>query len=415
MPLSRLAAVLSPFAVRSYRFQWSADLMTSWAFEMENVLLGWYIVVQTRSVLLVTLFGSMQFLGTLIAPFFGLAGDRLGQRRVVCLIRSCFVVLSSAGALMTLTDSLTPTLVLAMAGLGGLVRPSDTGIRNVLIAETVPGSILMRAISLSRVTQDSARAAGALASGFIVLVLGMKVAYPVVVLFYTAGALLTLGVGGTRPETASRIGRPSPFGDLRDAARAVWQKPPQLAAMLMAFVLNMTAFPFTLGLLPYVARDVYGTTQAGLGYMVAAVACGSIVASLIMTARSGFLPPARTMLACSIAWHALLILYGHVDTLHGGIVMLAFIGLVQMLCMLPLSLLLLRDVPPSLRGRIMGMRTLAVYGLPIGLLCTGPLIARFGFAATTTLYGVAGMAATLAVLLRWRSALWARDAEANVG
>ena len=415
MPLSRLAAVLSPFAVRSYRFQWSADLMTSWAFEMENVLLGWYIVVQTQSVLLVTLFGSMQYLGTLIAPFFGLAGDRLGQRRVVFLIRCCFVVLSAFATAMTLIDELSPVLVLLLAGLGGLVRPSDTGIRNVLIAETVPGNILMRAISLSRVTQDSARAAGALASGFIVLVLGMKVAYPVVVLFYAVGTLLTLGVGGTRPEAALRVGRPSPFGDLRDAARAIWQKPPQLAAMLMAFVLNMTAFPFTLGLLPYVARDIYGTTQAGLGYMVAAVAGGSIVASLIMTARSGFMPPARTMLACSIAWHGLLIAYGQVGTLHVGIVMLALIGLAQMLCMLPLSLLLLRDAPPSLRGRIMGMRTLAVYGLPIGLLCTGPLIARLGFATTATIYGLAGMAATVAVLVRWRAELWDRDAEANAG
>ncbi|MFC7555303.1 hypothetical protein ACFQU7_28345 [Pseudoroseomonas wenyumeiae] len=42
--------------------------------------------------------------------------------------------------------------------------------------------------------------------------------------------------------------------------------------MLMAFLINLTAYPFTLGLLPYVARDVYGTTQAGLGYLIAAVA-----------------------------------------------------------------------------------------------------------------------------------------------
>jgi hypothetical protein len=31
------------FAVRSFRFQWSADLATSWGFEMEALILGWYI------------------------------------------------------------------------------------------------------------------------------------------------------------------------------------------------------------------------------------------------------------------------------------------------------------------------------------------------------------------------------------
>ena len=60
--------ILAAFRVRSFRFQWPADLLTSWAFEMETLILGWYVMVQTGSVLLLTLFGSAQFLGTLAAP-----------------------------------------------------------------------------------------------------------------------------------------------------------------------------------------------------------------------------------------------------------------------------------------------------------------------------------------------------------
>jgi hypothetical protein len=33
--------------VRSFRFQWPADLLTSWAFEMEALILGWYVLVTT--------------------------------------------------------------------------------------------------------------------------------------------------------------------------------------------------------------------------------------------------------------------------------------------------------------------------------------------------------------------------------
>ena len=121
------------------------------------------------------------------------------------------------------------------------------------------------------------------------------------------------------------------------------------------------------------------------------------------------------MLVCSLVWHALLVVFGQVHGLAGGLVLLGLIGLAQMMCMLPLSLLLLRSAPVALRGRIMGMRTLAVYGLPIGLLGTGPLIDTLGFPATATLYGLAGTLATLAVLVRWREHLWARDAEANSG
>src|SRR5215471_18527980 len=60
--------MLAPFRVRSFRFQWPADLLTSWGIEMENLVLGWYILVETGSVLALTLFWALQYLGTLLAP-----------------------------------------------------------------------------------------------------------------------------------------------------------------------------------------------------------------------------------------------------------------------------------------------------------------------------------------------------------
>ena len=49
---------LAPFRVRSFQFQWPADLLTSWAFEMEMLVLGWYVLVTTDSVILLTAFGA---------------------------------------------------------------------------------------------------------------------------------------------------------------------------------------------------------------------------------------------------------------------------------------------------------------------------------------------------------------------
>src|SRR3978361_2464937 len=86
---------LAPFRIRSYRFQWPADLLTSWAFEMETLILGWYVLVETGSVLMLTLFASLQHVGTLIAPMFGVMGDRLGHRNVLCGMRTVYATLAS--------------------------------------------------------------------------------------------------------------------------------------------------------------------------------------------------------------------------------------------------------------------------------------------------------------------------------
>ena len=87
MSLIARVPALAPFQIRSFRYQWPADLLASWAFEMEGVILGWFVLVSTGSVLALAVFGSLQFLGTLISPLFGMAGDRIGNRNLLCPMR----------------------------------------------------------------------------------------------------------------------------------------------------------------------------------------------------------------------------------------------------------------------------------------------------------------------------------------
>src|SRR5690349_13321752 len=116
---------LAPFRIRSYRFQWSADLLTSWAFEMETLILGWYVLVETRSVFWLTVFGAVQYLGTLVAPLFGVAGDRMSHRDLLAGMRVIYAVLAFTLMVLAFAGLLTPVIVLVIAALCGVVRPSD--------------------------------------------------------------------------------------------------------------------------------------------------------------------------------------------------------------------------------------------------------------------------------------------------
>src|SRR6202022_2300172 len=103
--LSGLArpSALAPFRIRNYRFQWPSDLLTSWAFEMETIILGWYVLVETGSVLLLALFAALNYTGTLLAPLFGVIGDRIGHRDLLAAMRASYIVL--AATLMVLALS----------------------------------------------------------------------------------------------------------------------------------------------------------------------------------------------------------------------------------------------------------------------------------------------------------------------
>ena len=72
-----------------------SDLLTSWAFEIETLVLGWYILVETGSVLLLTVLASLQYVGTLIAPVLGMVGDRFGHRDLLAVLRLVYTALSA--------------------------------------------------------------------------------------------------------------------------------------------------------------------------------------------------------------------------------------------------------------------------------------------------------------------------------
>ena len=415
--IERISA-LAPFRIRSFRFQWPADLATSWAFEMETLILGWYVLVETASVLMLTIFASLQFLGTLIAPMFGVVGDRIGHRNLLSGMRSIYATLATTLMLLAYTGVLTPVHVFAIAALMGLVRPSDVGMRAALVGDTMPPRQLVGAMGIQRTTQDSARIAGALTGAALVAALGMAPAYLVVACLYATSVFLTRKAGSARParaRPASATGtHPSPWRDLREGLAYVWTTPHLLAAMCLAFLLNLTVFPLMNGLLPYVAKEIYHTDQTGLGYMVAGAAFGALLGSIAMSRHGGTVRAARMTIAACIAWYAVLLVFATVQNHAGGILVLVFAGCAQSVSQIPMAAMLLRTSDEQLRGRVMGIRMLAIYGNIPGLLISGPLIARYGYPVTATLYCTIGLAVTLLITLRWRNDLWRSDAPANM-
>jgi hypothetical protein len=89
-----------------------------------------------------------------------------------------------------------------------------------------------------------------------------------------------------------------------------------------------------------------------------------------------------------------------------GLAALLVAGFVQSIAMISMAATLLAEADVSFRARVMGVRMLAVYGLPLGLLAAGVVIPRLGYPATIALSAAAGLVVTVLIGMRWRSAVW---------
>jgi MFS family permease len=412
------SSALAPFRIRNYRFQWPSDLLTSWAFEVEALVLGWYIMVETGSVLLLTVLASLNYVGTLIAPVLGMIGDRIGHRDLLAAMRFAYTVLSAVIMTLALSGHLAPLYVMIIVAIMGLIRPSDLGVRGALLADIMPSENLVGAISVSRTTMDSARIAGALSGTGLFAALGIGPAYVAIVCLYLAAAVLMLCVKqpakspGVAEQAADELPVSSVLRDLREGIVCAWSGPGMRAALCVAFLANLTAFPLTNGLMPYVAREIFHTNQAGLGYLTASFAFGSLIGSITLSLTGG-VRIARLLIGATLAWYVMLLVFVEIKTMPVAMLCLMLAGIAQSLSMISAAVILMRTAAERFRGRVMGVRMMVIYGLPLGLLAAGSLIDLIGYTATGTLYAASGLAMMLVIALHWRADLWPVHAPAN--
>lgn len=398
---------------------------------METIILGWYILVETQSVFMLTLFASLLYIGTLLSPMFGVAGDRIGSRSVLCIMRSVYALCALVVMTSIFLGLLTPALILVTTFVVGLARPSDVGMRAALVGEMMPSNQLIGAMGIQRTTQDSARIAGALTGAGLVAMLGMGPAYVVVSLFYLLSIVLMINAGEIRfrsrnparesltgdaaqsSSQATPVAIPSPWRALKEGFVYAWNTPHLRAILLLAFMLNCTAFPLTNHLMPVVVKNIYQSDQTTLGYLVASVSAGALTGSILMSRFAHRVVAARMMIIFNIGWYLMLAVFAFTPSAAIGMPVLALVGFAQAVGLIPATAMLLRNSDERFRGRIMGIRMMAIYGNLPGLLLSGPLIAGFGYRATAISYCVIGILFTLIVVAHWRDVLWRADAPSN--
>ena len=101
--------------------------------------------------------------------------------------------------------------------------------------------------------------------------------------------------------------------------------------------------------------------------------------------------------------HLLIIIFAFIETKLSGQILLFFSGYIQSLAMISLVVTLLAIASEKFRGLVMGVRMMAVYGLPLGLMGSGYLIENLGYSWSVMLYGAIGLILSALVTLKWRS------------
>jgi MFS family permease len=401
---ARLSEAGAAMRVRSYRWWFFSQVLSSSGSMTQAVALSWLVLRMTGNAFLLALTTTAMFAPSLLGgAMAGSLVDRFDRRRLLLCTQSAFFSLgASLGALMAL-GQVKVWVIFAFAFANGVVNCLDAPARQLFVLDLVGPERAANAVSLNEVVVNTSRVLGPALGGILLATVGVAVCFfaNAVSFLPPLAVVLTLlrrrGWSSTQAAPGQRR-----RGHSREGLVYAWRQPAIRSCIFFAVAGGML---FNMGnTLPLLALRAFHTGPQGYGLMMAAFGGGALFGA-VLAGAGGSWPSGRRVRALVLAtgmevcltaaapWVGLL----YLGLALAGLLSIWFIALAN-------ALVQLRS-EPELRGRVMGVWTMALPGmlpitsLAVGAVATwgaGSLGAREGF-------GLAGVALVASALVGWRA------------
>jgi MFS family permease len=362
------------------------------------IFLGSYLVNDLAgSPFLVQLVGGVFF-----APMFfggalaGVISDRFERRLTTLVTLGVLTVASVAMSAVVLAGAVETWMVypfVLTVGTGGVV---DLTVRRTLIYDVVGDARITNALSLEALSSSTANMVGAVTGGAIISLIGIGEAFSLIALCYAGAFLLLLAMRA--PVVERRTGQGSIMEELREGVRFVSADPALVSLMGVTVLVNLFYFSH-LPSVPVFAERL-GVSPLLTGLLASGAGIGMVIGSLVLSVtdarRRGAIYIGGSLVAlvallgfAASSWYPLAL---------GGL-MVAGVGVSGFAAMQ--SVLVMVAAEPEMRGRAMGVLSMAIGALPLGMLALGLAAEGIGTPPAVGLSAVAGLAA-MAVWILWR-------------
>ena len=361
---------------RDFALFWTGNFLSNIGTWMQNLALGWQILVITNSPFLLGLNG---FLGSVPALVFSVPGgaiaDRLSRRKLMLTTQSSMAALALILGLVTSLHVVKISEILLISFLTGLAGALNSPAYQALVPDLVPRDDLVNAIGLNSAQFNMSRAIGPTLAGVALGSLGVAACYYLNSLSFFAliVALLVLRLAPRRVEPG-----PGMWHAVLDGLRFVNHYRSLVILLSVPSFLSLFGLPFTV-LMPVFARDLLHVGASGLGYLMAGAGLGAVMSALTLAAQRTAARRGELIMTSAAAFSLALILLGHAYTFWWSFVLLVLLGATMVGALALTNTMLQILSPPGLRGRIMSLYVFAAMGLaPLGSLWVGSVAQHLG-------------------------------------
>ena len=384
---------------RNFALVWSANMMGAMGNQTEALVLGWFVLTLTDSPFLVGLITAARLFMNPLAVFAGAIADRVPRNLLLAIVEFTVAATGLLMLVLIITDSLDEPreviYIFAVTLSVGLARIFQMPTVQSLAADTVSQDQVSSAVALTNMGMNVPLILGPLAGGVLFERYGPQGAYMLVLSLHTMAGICALFVRTVRVKSGASD--TSVWSTVVEGLKYVKKQEVIWAALVLAAIINLTGFPFHFTLLPVFARDVLGTGAAGLGVLTAAFGLGGLLGALCLASIRELKRTGLLLITSVVVWHATMIGFAVSRDFMTSFGILLLSGMAFSASIALIVTVMFKVALPEYRGRIMGVRVLAISAHTLGSVNTGRITGLLGAPITAVINGVSGI--VLALLL----------------
>ena len=381
----------------NFRKLWFSDILIGSADNIEMLIISWVIITKTNSGLILGIYGATRFFSTIFAPLFGSVIDRFNKKTTISISRSYMIIHSIIFLIFSLQNILTTFNIIFITFFYGIARTSDRISREALTQILIKKKDLRNASGIIRATMDFTKIISPIIGAMIYTTLGIEYSYLIICILYI-GALLAIypiNIHSTNQQNLIL------YKELLSGLTYLANNKTLISLISFAALVNFTVLTLPNAYLPFISKNILNGDANDLALLISFASIGSLIGSIIISVNNFSNTPGKFLIIFIFIWHILMLGTSLFKIKLIIICILILFGISSSVTMVNMSILILSITDKNMIGRIIGIRQLAIFTLPVGLILSGYMIDKTGLISSIQIMSVIGI--IISIILSFKS------------
>ena len=364
---------------RNYRLFFPAGLFTQMGRWMWFLVSGYLVLQLSDSTFLTQMVGVASTAPLLLVGVaIGVIADSFDRRRLLLVGLGVNLATSVIAAFLVFSGSVNEWQIIFLTFVVGASLTMDQITRRSFVPDLVRREVLTYGVALDTVNMTAGIMAGPFIAGLLLDFLPeqgfLNVAwvYLAAMLMFGVAAFLVYRV---QPQNLPRrlgLKPSSVFTSVADGFRVIAGNRAIIGVFGITILFNLTFPPHT-PLIPVFAQKVLQVSPTAMGVLAAASGLGALIGTIFIVSRREIARKSLYYYSGTLACMAFLFVFGVSNTFPLSFAALLFAGMGMSGFGTMQATLVLLSVSEDVRGRLMGIQSMAIGVLPLGSLIMGAL------------------------------------------